>query len=175
MISFSPSLRAAFVRAAQIVATFLVFAFFNAIAVYFEVETGVSILFPATAISILACMYFGVWAAIGVILGTIATPWSASITPQQLMISGLLSAAEGLIPYYVFRLRRDLTPDLRDMKSLVAFLLFGTIANTGFSAIAGNLLVVPAAPPARSRMRCRSSPSSSSSASRRRSRSARIS
>jgi len=146
MTSISPSLRRALVRGAQIALTFVVFAFCNAIAVHFEVESGVSILFPATAISILACMYFGVWAAIGVILGTIATPWNESITLQQLVISGLLSAAEGLIPYYVFRLRRDLTSDLRDMKSLVAFLVFGTIVNTAFSAIGGNLLVIQHAP-----------------------------
>jgi signal transduction histidine kinase/integral membrane sensor domain MASE1 len=142
MTSISPSLRRGLVRAAQIAVTFVVFAVCNAIAVYFEVESGVSILFPATAISILACMYFGVWAAIGVVLATIATPWNASVTPQQLVISGLLSAAEGLIPYYLFRFRRDLTSDLRDMKSLVAFLLFGTIVNSAVSAIGGNLFVV---------------------------------
>ena len=142
MPSLSPSLRAALIRAGQIAVTFAVFAFFNALAVHFEVESGVSILFPATAISILTCMYFGVWAAIGVVLATIATPWNDSVTATQLVISGLLSAAEGLIPYFVFRARRDLTSDLRDMKSLVAFLLFGTIVNTAVSAILGNLLVI---------------------------------
>jgi len=142
----TPSLRAAFVRAGQIALTFVVFAFCNAIAVYFEVESGVSILFPATAISILAVMYFGLPAVIGVVLGTIATPWGADVTPMQLVASGLLAAAEGVIPWAVFRWRRDLTSDLRDMKSLVAFLIFGTIVNSAFSAIAGDLFVVPHPP-----------------------------
>src|SRR5437763_9788611 len=53
-----------------------------------------------------------------------------------------LGAVEALIPWFVFRVRRDLQSDLRDMKSLLVFLLFGTVVNTGFSAIAGNLLVV---------------------------------
>src|SRR5688572_12552153 len=133
--------RAALVRAGQIALTFVVFAFFNAIAFHFEVENGVSILFPATAISIIACMWLGVWGAIGVILGTIVTPWGP-VTAAQLLISGVLAALEGLIPYYVFRFRRDLTEDLRDMKSLVAFLIFGTVINSAVSAILGNLLVV---------------------------------
>jgi hypothetical protein len=53
-ISLTPAVRAAFVRAGQIALTFGVFAFFNAIAFHFEIESGVSILFPATAISIIA-------------------------------------------------------------------------------------------------------------------------
>ncbi|PYQ27285.1 MAG: hypothetical protein DMF56_21155 [Acidobacteria bacterium] len=146
MRSMSPSLRRTLVCAGQIAITFAAFAAANAFSVTFELENDVSILFPATAVSILACMYFGVWAAVGIILGTIATPWNASITPYQLMIAGLLSAAEGLIPYFVFRARRELTSDLRDMKSLAAFLIFGTIVNTACSAIIGNLLIVRHAP-----------------------------
>ncbi|HUP62663.1 MAG TPA: ATP-binding protein [Thermoanaerobaculia bacterium] len=142
MPPLSPAVRSALIRTLQIALTFVVFAFFNAIAVNFEVESGVSILFPATAISIIACMAFGPIAAIGVFLGTIATPWSETITASQLVLSGLLSAAEGLIPWLVFRWRRDLTADLRDMKSLLAFLVFGTIVNTGISAILGDLLVI---------------------------------
>ena len=74
MSTLSPTVRAALVRAGQIALTFVVFAVFNAIAFHFEVENGVSILFPATAITIIACMYLGIWGAIGVILGTIVTP-----------------------------------------------------------------------------------------------------
>lgn len=142
MTPMRPALRSALVRAGQIALIFVVFAFCNQIAYQFEVENGVSILFPATAVSILASMWIGPWAAIAIILGTIATPWGAHVTAAELLISGLLSAAEGLIPWLVFRLRRDLTPDLRDMKSLVVFLVFGTVVNTAFSALAGNLLVI---------------------------------
>jgi signal transduction histidine kinase/integral membrane sensor domain MASE1 len=137
-----PAVRQAMKRVAQIAVTFALFSFCNAIAVNFEIEKGVSILFPATAISILACMYFGAWAAIGIVLGTIVTPWSADQSLTLLLISGIISAVEGVIPWAVFRLTRDLHSDLRDMKSLLTFLLFGTVVNTGFSAIAGNIFVV---------------------------------
>jgi signal transduction histidine kinase/integral membrane sensor domain MASE1 len=137
----APTTRAALSRAGQIALTFVAFAFFNALAFHFEVENGVSILFPATSISIIACMWIGPWAAIGIVLGTIVTPWGA-VTARQLVVSGLLSAMEGLIPYFIFRFRRDLTADLRDMKSLVVFLLFGTIINSAISAVLGNLFVI---------------------------------
>ena len=71
----NPSLRMALKRLGQIAVTFVLFAICNRLSVYFEVANGVSILFPATAIAILACMSFGPWAAVGIILGTVVTPW----------------------------------------------------------------------------------------------------
>ena len=133
----------AFLRLGQVLVTFVLFAACNLVALHFQVEEGVSILFPAAAVSIVACMSFGIWAAIGVVLGTIVTPYSPSDTYTTLVMSGVICAVEGLIPYWVFTLRKDLTRDLRDMKSLVAFLLFGTILNSTVSAIAGALLVLP--------------------------------
>ena len=141
-----PAVRQAAKRIAQVGATFLLFSFCNAIAVNFEIEPGVSILFPATAIAILGCMYFGGWAAIGIILGTMVTPWSSEQSTGVLAVSGVISALEGLIPFLVFRFRRDLDPDLRDMKSLLTFLVFGNVLNTAFSAVAGNLFVLKHAP-----------------------------
>ena len=135
-------MRAALIRAGQVALTFALFSIFNALAFHFEIEPGVSILFPATAISIVSCMAFGWWAAIGVVLGTIATPWDANASFSMLVVSGVISAIEGMIPWLVFRWRRELSSDLRDMRSFVAFLVFGTIVNTGFSAIAGNLFIV---------------------------------
>jgi len=135
-------MRATLIRAGQVALTFALFSIFNALAFHFEIEPGVSILFPATAISIVACMAFGWWAAIGVVLGTIATPWDANAGIRMLVVSGVISAIEGMIPWLLFRWRRDLSSDLRDMRSFVAFLVFGTVVNTGFSAIAGNLFIV---------------------------------
>jgi len=137
-----PAARVALTRLGQIALTFVLFAICNAIAGDFEIENNVSILFPATAISILTCMYFGGWAAVGIVLATMATPWSPDFGWRILVLSGLLSAIEGLIPLIVFRLRRDLHADLRDMKSLVAFLIFGTVVNSAISALLGNLLVI---------------------------------
>jgi signal transduction histidine kinase len=135
-------MRPALVRLAQVAITFALFSVFNRLADQFQIESGVSILFPATAIAIVCCMSFGPWAAIGVVLATVATPWAADADVWTLVVSGLLCAAEGLIPWLVFRWRRELSPDLRDMRSLLAFLLFGAVLNTGFSAIAGDWLVV---------------------------------
>ncbi|HVR40267.1 MAG TPA: MASE1 domain-containing protein, partial [Thermoanaerobaculia bacterium] len=130
--------RTALSRLAQIALTFVLFAAANKIALYFEVENGVSILFPGTAVAIVACMAFGPWMSIGIILGVIVTPWSPYADMRSLVISGALCAIEGVIPWTVFRYRRDLTVDLRDMKSLLAFLLFGATINTGVSAILGS-------------------------------------
>src|SRR5947209_5626067 len=135
-------MRAALIRAGQVALTFALFSIFNALAFHFEIENGVSILFPATAVAIVACMSFGWWAAIGVVLATIATPWGENADLRGLVISGVVSAIEGMIPWLVFRWRRELSSDLRDMRSLLAFLFFGTVVNTGFSAIFGNLFIV---------------------------------
>jgi signal transduction histidine kinase len=142
MSTFSRPVLRALSGALQIALTFAVFALFNAVARMFEVEPGVSILFPATAAAIVCTTWFGPIAAIGVIAGTIATPWSAGAGFGSLFVSGVISAIEGLIPWIVFRFRRELQTDLRDMRSLVTFLVFGTVLNTGFSAVAGNLFVV---------------------------------
>jgi signal transduction histidine kinase len=136
------TLRAALKRLGQIAVTFVLFAICNKLAFSFEIQTGVSILFPATAVTILAFMAFGPWAAIGIILATVATPWGAEAGTKTLFVSGVVSSIEGFIPWAVFRWRRDLHRDLRDMKSLLAFLLFGCVINTAFSAIVGNMVVL---------------------------------
>jgi signal transduction histidine kinase len=141
-IPLPPLVRAVAVRLGQIALTFVLFAALNTVAVEFEIENGVSILFPATAVGILACMFFGEWAAIGIVLAVIATPWSPAYGIRVLVISGLLCAIEGLMPRLLFRFRRDLHADLRDLRSLAAFLVFGTVVNTAASAILGNLLVI---------------------------------
>jgi integral membrane sensor domain MASE1 len=139
--ALSPAARRTLVRISRVVITFIAFAICNAVAVRFDIDNGVSILFPGTAVSILSIMFFGPWAAIGVIAGTIVTPWMP--TPLwNLALSGLITSTEGLIPWAVFRWRDDLHRDLRDMRSLLTFLLFGTVLNTAFSAVLGNLLVV---------------------------------
>src|SRR6476660_7695796 len=135
-------LKRALIRAGQLAVTFAGFAFLNSVATEFQVETGVSILFPATGFGILCTMFFGPIAAIGIVAATIATPWGPSADLHTLFVSGVISAIEALIPWIVFNTRRDLQSDLRDMKSLLVFLVCGTILNTGFSAIAGNLLIV---------------------------------
>jgi signal transduction histidine kinase len=135
-----------FVRIGQIALTFLVFAFFNAFGEMFVVGNGVSILYPAAAVSVLAFMLFGPWAAIGILLGTFATPWGTNADFTGLLLSGVIGSLQGFIPWIVFRLRRDLSRDLRDMKSLVAFLFFGVALNSAVCALLGNLFVIEHTP-----------------------------
>src|SRR5258706_14690307 len=111
----NPTVRAAATRLGQIAFTFALFAVCNAVAVDFEIENGISILYPATAIGILACMFFGEWAAIGIVLAVIATPWSPPFGLPGPVISGLLHAIGGVIPPRLFPPRRRLATDLRAM------------------------------------------------------------
>lgn len=137
-----PWLRAALIRSGQVAITLVLFALFNAVGGWFEVGNGVSILYPATAVSIVTCMTFGAWAAIGVVLGTILTPWRADTGLSTLLLSGMVIAMQGVIPWLVFRLRPRLSRNLSDLRSLIAFLIWGTIVNTALTAIAGNILVI---------------------------------
>ncbi|HEX2833372.1 MAG TPA: ATP-binding protein [Thermoanaerobaculia bacterium] len=134
------------VRAGQVALTFVVFALFNKLGETFVIGNGVSILYPAAAVSVLGFMMFGPWAALGIILGTLITPWHSNADFEGLLLSGLVGSLQGFIPWLVFRVRRDLSRDLRDMKSLGAFLFFGVVLNSAVCAIAGNLLVVTHAP-----------------------------
>jgi hypothetical protein len=104
------------VRLLQIAATATVFGAANWVGMHFLVDRGVSILYPATAVGIVASMAFGTWAVPGIILGVMATPWAATENFTSLLTSGLISSIEGLIPHFVFRWRRELTADLRDMR-----------------------------------------------------------
>lgn len=141
MTAVTPA-KQALVRLGQVTITFVLFSLFNLIGSWFEIENGVSILFPATAISVICSMWFGPWAAVGVVLGTMATPWGPGSSITRLAISGMICAVEGLIPWALFRLRRDLAPDLRDIRSLGAFLLFGALLNTGASALLGAFFII---------------------------------
>ncbi|MGN6184783.1 MAG: ATP-binding protein [Thermoanaerobaculia bacterium] len=129
------------VRIGQIACTLVLFALFNKLGEAFVIANGVSILYPAAAVSVLSFMMFGPWAAIGIILGTFLTPWHTNADFEGLLISGLIGSLQGFIPWLVFR-SRPLSRDLRDMRSLVAFFTFGVTLNSAVCAIIGNALVV---------------------------------
>src|ERR1043166_6755204 len=99
------------IRAGQVAITFAGFALLNALAIAFQVETGVSILFPATGFGILCVMFFGPVAAIGIVAATMVTPWAPENPPHVLFASGVVSSAEALIPWLGFKTRRDLRTD----------------------------------------------------------------
>jgi signal transduction histidine kinase len=128
--------------ALQFVLVFFSFAIANEIGYYFLVENQVSIFYPATAVDVLACMKFGVVGAVAVVLAYIATPWDAGSTLGWLLLGGLLNALHGAIPALIFRWRRNLHSDLRDLRSFGAYLLFGTILNSAVFAFLGNVLLI---------------------------------
>lgn len=130
-------------RALQAALSAAAFALLNQVGSFFQIEGGVSVFYPATAVDVVACMLFGFWGAAGVFLGCLLTPWQPGETLFQTSISGLLNVAEGIIPYLVFRARRDLHRDLHDFRSLVAFVLFGCVLNSAVSAFLGNTLLIP--------------------------------
>lgn len=130
-------------RALQVLATFVVFVIFNKLSYHFQIEAGVSVFYPTTAVDVVACMHYGVWGAIGIFLGALVTPWQPNELLWQTAVSGLLNVAEGMIPYLVFRYWRGLHVDLRDMKSFGVFFVFGTVVNSAISATIGNLFLVP--------------------------------
>lgn len=140
---FARWVRALRIPVTGVVLSFVGFVILNRVAFYFQFEDGVSIFYPPTAVDVVGCMYFGIWGAIGVFLGALATPWQPTETLSATAISGLLNVAEGMIPYLVFRYGRRLYRDLHNLRSLFAFLLFGTILNSAVSAFMGNMLLVP--------------------------------
>jgi len=130
-------------RLLQVVGTAIAFAIMNRVGWYFQIDQGVSIFYPATAIDVIACMHFGPWGALGVFLGCVGTPWQTGETLQMTAVSGMLNVIEGMLPYLVFRFTRNLHRDLHDFRSLVAFLIYGCIVNSAVSAAAGNLILIP--------------------------------
>ena len=127
----------------EVVATAVVFGLFNRIGSWFQIADGVSIFYPASAVDVVACMHFGWRGALGVFIGCLFTPWQDAEPLRMTAISGLLNVATGMIPWAVFRLRRDLFRDLHDFRSLVTFLLFGCVINSAVSSLIGNWLLIP--------------------------------
>jgi signal transduction histidine kinase/integral membrane sensor domain MASE1 len=129
-------------RVAWVVGTALAYALLDRLAAGFQIETGISVLFPATAVAIVACMNFGVWGALGVVLGTAVAPWANIQSVPQTLMFGLINALEGAVPALFFRLRPGLSRELRDLRSLGIFLLTGTLLNTALSSALGTSLLV---------------------------------
>lgn len=138
--------RAAGIRLLHVAGTFVAFVLLNEFSVQFIAERGVSVFYPVAAVNVVAWMEFGVWGAIGVFLGKVATPWPADETLRLTVISAALNVLFGLIPWLVFKVRKNLHSDLRDGRSLAAFVVFGAVVNSAIGAIAGNFLLIP--PPA---------------------------
>jgi signal transduction histidine kinase len=117
------------------------YALLDRLAVNFQVEPGVSVLFPATAAAIIACMHGGLWGAAGVFVGSLVNPWLSGEWSSGALAFAGVNMLEGLIPWLAFRLVPGVSMDLRDLRSLGLFIISGTIVNTGLSATIGTSLI----------------------------------
>ena len=120
------------------------YAILNELGANAQIVPGVSIIFPGTALAIASIYHFRWPAAVGIFLGTLITPWGTRSGFAEFLIyylpMGLINVLEGLIPALIFRFMPNFHPALKKIRDILVFLLFGCLLNTGFSAVAGNLL-----------------------------------
>lgn len=122
--------------------TFVAFVALNRLGSLFMIGDGVSVFYPATAVDVVFTMHFGLWGALGVFCGAMASPWATDANLLETALSGSLNVIEGLVPWLWFRVHRSLNRDLVDLRSLFHFLVFGAILNSALSALVGNLFLV---------------------------------
>lgn len=121
--------------------TSVIYALLDRFAVNFQVEPGVSVIFPATAAAIVSCMHGGLWGAAGVFVGSLVNPLLGGQWSGDSIAFAAINSLEGLLPWIAFRVTPGVSTDLRDLKSLALFILSGTVVNTGISATIGTSLV----------------------------------
>lgn len=121
-----------------IVITTAVYSLFGLFGSAFQIAPGVSLVYPATAIAVVFSMWFGVWAVVGVYLGTIigGLTWAPILVNST---GGFTTILEGLIPALVFYGSTKLKKDLSDRKSLTAYIVFAVVLGTFACAVLGNL------------------------------------
>ena len=137
-----PPVRAWVRPLSQTAVTFCAFVVFNRLGSLFMIGDGVSVFYPATAVDVVCVMHFGIWGAIGIFLGALATPWVTDLTLLDTVISGSLNVLEGVIPWLWFRFNVRLHRDLIDLRSLFHFILFGAVINSALSALVGNYYLI---------------------------------
>lgn len=111
----------------------------------FEIGNGLAVVFPLAAIGIVATMLLGGWAVGGVFAGAVLATSLTGMPLASATLLALILTTESCLPYLVFLAVRNLSPDLRDLRSFVTFVVFGTILNTLLAALTVNLLFL--APP----------------------------
>lgn len=116
-----------------------VYSVLNWVSAAFQVVPGASLVFPATAAAIVFTMWFGIWGAIGVFLGTIIGGFAWGTTVLVSFVGGFHNILEGIIPALVFYYWPGLRKDLGNAKSLIAYVLFAVILGTFVNALLGNL------------------------------------
>ncbi|HUO84456.1 MAG TPA: hypothetical protein VM534_05000, partial [Thermoanaerobaculia bacterium] len=123
--------------------TAALYALIDRLSARFEVQDGLTLFAPETAIAILGSMLFGARGVAGVFLGSLLSAAGELSAPAS-VFSASLNAMEGAIPWLVFRAVPHLSRRLRDLRSFFVFLLTGTIANTALTVALRRLLLAPA-------------------------------
>ncbi len=81
-------------------------ALLNRAGLFFEVSDGVAVLFPASAVAVLAGIFLGWWGVVAVFVGFLLTPWGLSTSPGRVVFFSVVVALQAAIPsMMVSRLR----------------------------------------------------------------------
>ncbi|NOZ78221.1 MAG: HD domain-containing protein [Acidobacteria bacterium] len=124
------------VRTAQALGVFgiaVLTALANSMSAEFNAGHGVSLLFPAAAIAVLAGMFFRWWGVAAVFAGYLVSPWGpATIGLEQTFFFALTGALEAAIPAAVRFQETGPT-----VNRVLRTVLYGAIFNTLVSGVAG--------------------------------------
>ena len=73
-------------------------AIFNQAGPLFEVSGGVSLLFPASAVAVLAGLFLGWWGVAAVFVGYLLTPWGLATTIERTVFFAVVATVQAAIP-----------------------------------------------------------------------------
>ncbi len=114
----------------------------NRSAAAFEVAEGVSLIFPAAALSALAGVLLGWWGAAAVFLGFLIAPWGLANTPARVVYFALAGAAQAAVPAMA-----PLRAEGSTARRVLRVLLYAALLNTFASALLGVPAVILLASP----------------------------
>ncbi|MCD6513684.1 MAG: hypothetical protein J7L07_02055 [Candidatus Odinarchaeota archaeon] len=108
----------------------------------FQPIPGVSVIYPASGYASATGIWFGFWGVLGPIIGTILSApfWGYSI-PVAIAFGVLAGMWDALIPAIVWRVMK-LDPMLRDKRSIIMYIIFGSIVNTFIDAFGGMIVSI---------------------------------
>lgn len=104
---------------------------------FFHLIPGVSLFFPLTAWIIISFYLFGLYAVIGIVIGSILAPWKPETPITQSIINGLIHCIEGVIPYIILRGKGE-DVSLQKHSTLLKFLGLGLLLGTWLNASFGS-------------------------------------
>jgi len=107
-------------------------ALLNRAAPLFEVSDGVALVFPASAVTVLAGVTLGWWGAAAAFVGYLLTPWGLSTTPPRAAFFAFAATLQAIVPALL-----PLRPAGSTDRRILRLLLVAVVANTLLSAAVG--------------------------------------